>query len=888
MNLLNRLKARLTALFRKRRLDADMDDEMRSHIELRTQANIEAGMNPEEARFAALRQFGWTESIKEDCREQRGVTWLENLAQDVRYGARQLRKNPGFTAVAVLTLALCLGANLTIFAVIDSVLLRPLPFPDADRLVTMFNTYPMAGVERDGATLPNYYERRGNISAFSHISLLRHGAAIVGEAGSTEQIDVTSVSPEFFTTLGVGPLMGRAFTDEEMTYQTAGVAILTDGFWRQRFHADPNVLGRQLRVDGLSKTIVGVLPPGFSFLSSKARLYFPLASDPGDREARQRHSSNDYEMFARLKPGVAVAAAQAQIDAHNAAHAAEYPEAKMIADAGFRTLVTPLHADHVKAVRPTLLLMQAGVFFLFLIGGVNLVNLLLIRAGSRAKEMAIRQSLGASRRRVVRQVMTETILLAVIGGFLGLAVAAAGIRLLAVLGVDQLPLGANIAFDGRLALVAMLGAAVTGIIIAAPIAWFNLHAHLANALQSESRGGTSGHAAQRLRHGFIVAQLALAFVLLAGAGLLGLSLKRTMAVSPGFRPDHILTGQISLPWNNYRDWPPRLNFIGRLLEEVRRQPGVSAVGVINNVPFSGKNVKSGITVKGYVLQPGDSLRAHYFYGVGGDVFEALGIPLREGRFVDNTDSDSRVCVVDEDFARHYWPKGGAIGRRLFVGANEGDDATGFTVVGVVGAMKQAGLTEDQAQGAVYSPFKYRTDVNFFAVVRTSQRPESFGPALRGIVRTLDPELPVNDLRPMEVRIADSLLARRSSALLAGIFAAVALLLTAIGTYGVLAYAVAQRRREIGVRMALGALPVQIGWQFLQMGLRLLAIGTVVGAIGAGLAGQAMQSVLFNVPALPLGAFAGIGILLIVVSLLACWLPARRAAKVDPMVALRHE
>ena len=810
------------------------------------------------------------------------------MLNDLKFAFRQLVKNPGFTAVAMLTLGLCLGANLTIFAVIDSVLLRPLPFPEPDRLVTLFNTYSKAGVERDGASLPNYYERRGNIPAFARVSILRYDKAIVGDAGSTEQLDITRVSPEFFTTLGAGPILGRAFMEEETTYQTDNVAILTDTYWRQYFNADRNVLGRQIRVDGLSKTIVGVLPPGFRFLSSKARLYLPLSSNPGDREAKERHSSNGYEMIARLAPDVALTTAQSQIDAHDAAHAAEYPDAKIIADAGFHTIVTPLHADHVKAVRPTLLLMQAGVLFLLLIGGANLVNLLLVRASGRVRELAIRQSLGASRRHVVRQVMTESVLLALVGGLFGLAVGNSGIQLLSVFGVHELPLGAHIAFDGRLAMMALPGAIVLGIVIALPIAWFNLRGHRVNALQSESRGSTVSHAAQRVRHGFIVAQIALAFVLLAGAGLLGLSLKRAMAVSPGFRADHILTGQVSLPWKSYPDWPSRLSFIERLMEGVRSQPGVSSAGVINNVPFSGDNIKSGFTVQGHVLRPGESLRAHYFYGVGGDVFAALGIPLREGRFLVSADSEKRVCVVDEDFARYYWSTGGAIGQRLFLAGSERADADAFTVVGVVGAMKQAELTEAQTQGAVYVPYQYRTVANIFTVNRTSQRPETFGLSLQKIVRAIDPELPVNDLRSMEVRIADSLIVRRSPALLAGLFAAVALLLAAIGTYGVLAYAVAQRRREIGVRMALGALPKAIGKQFLCLGLRLLMAGTAVGVFGAWLAGCAMQSILFDVPTLPVATLAGTSVIMTVVSLTACWLPARRAARVDPMEALRCE
>ena len=839
------IRARLAGLNLEATRELEIIEEMSQHLDDRFQDLLAAGALQDEARRLVLEELGGSAALARELkrtapqrRQERAVTGamkgitMENLYQDLRYGFRMLRKNPGFTAVAVLTLAICLGANLAIFAVVDAVLLRPLPFPGQERLVTLFNTYPKAGIERSDASLTSYYERRGNIPAFADLSIFHPDAAIVGEAGSTEQEEIMRVSPEFFTTLGGGPILGHAFTGDETTYQTDGVVILTDAYWRQRFNADPRILGRQVRVDGFQKEIVGVLPPSFRFLSSKARLYFPLSSSPEAREIKQRHSNCDYKMIARLKPGVTLAEAQSQIDAHDAVHAAEYPNPKMIADAGFRTIVTPLHADHVKSVRPVLLLMQSGVFFLLLIGGVNLVNLLLIRASSRARELAIRQSLGASRLHMVRQVTVETVLLTSIGGVFGLAAGAGGIRLLAVLGVQQLPLGAQIAFDGHLALAAMLGAVVIGIIIAGPIAWFNLRGDPADALRSETRSGTASAAAQGLRHGFIVAQIALAFVLLVGAGLLGLSLKQAMAVSPGFRPDHVLTGQISLPWKNYSDWPARHIFVERLLEGVKAQPGVLAAGIINNVPFSGDNQKSGFFVQGHVRQPGESLRGHYFYGVSGDLFAALDIPLREGRFIGSADSDSRVCVVDEDFARRYWPGGGAVGHRLFIGANEGPESEAFTIVGVVGAMKQAEPTEVRGQGAVYIPSKYRTIFNMFAVVRTSQRPESLGLALQQIVRSIDPELPVNDLRSMEVRIADSLMARRSPALLAGIFASVALLLAAMGTYGVLSYAVAQRRREIGVRMALGALPSQIRNQFLFLGLRLLAIGTILGMTGA--------------------------------------------------------
>lgn len=809
---------------------------------------------------------------------------------DLKFAFRQLAKNPGFTAVAVLTLGICLGANLAIFSVIDSVLVRKLPFPRPEELVTMFNSYPKAGVERDGSSIANYYERRRNIPALASLSIFRYGAAVVGEPGSTKREDILCVSPDFFATLGVGPALGRAFTDDEMTYNTDDVALLSDSYWKENFNSDPNVLGRTIRVDGLTKRIVGVLPPEFQFLSSRATLCLPLSSSPDQRGPAERHSGSGSDIVARLKPGATIKEAQAQIDAQNAALADSYPRAKMIADAGFRTPVVSLHADHVKSIRPILVLLQTGVLFLLLIGGVNLVNLLLVRANSRMKELAIRQSLGASRHHVVTQAIVETTVLALLGGLAALPLAAGGIRVLTLLGVNQLPLGADIAFNGRLALLAVVAAVFVGIAVALPIAWFNLRDHLVGALQSETRTGTLTHSAQRLRHGFIVAQIALAFVLMSAAGLLGISLEHAMEVSPGFRPDHVLTGQVSLPWNNYRDEGARLTFINRLLEEQMHTPGVLSVGVINNVPLSGNVQKSAITVKGYSPRPGESVRGHYSYGVTGDYFAAMGIPLLQGRFIETADSQraERVCVVDREFARYYWPHGEAVGQRLFNGSEEQAENEAFTVVGVVGAVKQGDLTENRAQGAVYFPYRYRTDGNIFIAVRTRQRPELFATLLEKAVRALDPDLPVDNLRSMDVRIADSLLARRAPALLTGIFAGVALLLAAIGTFGVLSFAVAQRRREIGVRMALGALPKQIAGQFLRLGLRLLALGALLGSIGAGLAGRAMQKVLFDVPVFHLGTIIATLVIMTAVSLLACLLPTVRASRVDPMEALRYE
>jgi predicted permease len=882
-----RLRSFFRVLTQRRAFEDGMAEELRFHIEKYTDELVSAGMSREKAARLARRELGSLTNIKGDCREAFGVHLFDELRRQLTYAARLLRKTPGFSVTALLTLAVCFGANLTIFAVIDSILLRPLPFPEPARLVTVFNTYPKAGVDRDGSTLTNYYERRGHLPAFASLAIYGYGKEIVGEPGSTEREATMRVSPDFFSTLGLGPVIGRTFTDDETTSETDHVAILSDTFWRRQFNADPHVLGKQIRVNSVPRTVIGVLPPGFRFLSSDARLFLPLASRPEDRLPARRHAGgNVIQMIARLASDATLAEAQSQLDAQNDRLELDDPQAKLIADAGFRSLVVPLHADHVAAIRPTLLLLEAGALVLLLIGAVNLVNLLLIRANGRVKELAVRQALGAGRGYIVSETLVETTLLTLAGGLLGLAVGAGGIHLLRVLGADRLPLGARIAFDARLALAGLAAAVVLGAVLALPIAWFNLRRHLGNALQSESRGGTTGRAAQILRHGFIVSQIALAFLLLSGAGLLAVSLERVMAVSPGFQSDHVLTGQILLPWANYPN-AARLTFVESLLEKTGRMPGVLSAGVVDNVPFSGKTGKSAATVRGHIIRPGESMRGHYSYGVSGDYFRAMGFSLRAGRFLTADDSlrSARVSVVDEDFARHYWPNASAIGQQLWDGSEEGKDTEAFTVVGVVGGVKQAGLTEDEAQGAVYYPYAFRIGDSFFVAIRTSLPPESLGLALQKVVRQVDPNIPVSDLRSMDTRITDSLAARRSPALLSGFFSGIALLLTAIGSYGVLSYAVSQRRREIGVRMALGAQPRQIRLQFLSLSLRLLTGGTLLGLLGAWQAGRAMNTVLFHVQPLNLPILASAAGVMGVVCFAACLVPSRRAARISPIEAL---
>ncbi|MGA2579283.1 MAG: ABC transporter permease [Bryobacteraceae bacterium] len=878
--------------------EAEIIEELALDFEERYKSAIRGGLDPGEAWRKIQSQTEWPKLARDFTAmlasaqpdPPKRLLPVLNFWNDVRYAARTLRKNPGFTAVAVFTLALCLGANLTIFAVVDSILLRSLPFPHADRLVTAFHSYPKIGTPHSTASLPNYYDYREKIKAFASTAIITEnsGPAVVGAAGSPYTVERDSVSPEFFSTLGVKLLMGRSFTDEEMVYSRSGIAILTYPFWRAYFNLDPNVIGRTFQMDGSTTTVVGVLPPNFRFLSRRTQLYIPAASAPAARAIDQRHN-NTQLLIARLAPGATIATARAQIAALNAEQIKDDPFAENLKAMGFVSIVSGLREDHVAAIKPTLLLLQGGGLLLLLIGSVNLVNLLLIRASGRARELAIRQSLGASHWHVMRQVMTETVLLCFVGGLCGLALAAGGIGLLQKLGVDQLPLGTYIGFDAGFALVALSGTVVLGVLIALPVAWFSVRVHLANAFRSASRSATTNRAAQRLRHSFIVAQICLAFVLLAGAGLLGISLKRVMETSPGFQPGQVLAGQLSLPYKKYPDASAQLALIERLLAAIRNQPGVAFAGIGNLAPF-GRNGSSGVTaVEGVQIANGGSQQDHYRNGVVGAYWRTLDIPLLRGRLLEDADNQrkQRVCVVDQAFANRYWPGGSPLGRRLNDGPVFNKDEA-FTIVGVVGTVKQNKLDDVNPKGTIYYPYKYWPGPAISVLVRTGMAAEAMVPILRRTVLAIDPELPIDDLKPMRSLIAESVVTRRSPAVLAGIFAVVALLLTAVGTYGVLAYAVGQRRREIGVRMALGAGQQLVLRQFLGLAAKLLLAGIGFGILGAWATGRAMQHLLFGIGSVHFGVVAAAAGVMIGVVLLATSLPSYSASRVSPTEALRDD
>lgn len=816
---------------------------------------------------------------------------LDFLARDVRQAVRRLASEKGFSATVLLTLALCLGANFVIYIVVHSVLLKPLPFPDPERLVVVYNSYPKAGVQRAACSWPNYYERKnGAVPAFAAGATVRPGSVITGDSSGPNRVPVLEASPGFLNVVGVPLARGRFFRDGEEIYGKDNFVVLTDEYWRRRFNADPAILGQSIQINELPREIIGILPPQFRFLSIKADLLIPLAHSEDDAKPQNRHSNN-MEYVARLRPDASIAVAQAQIDALNANIAAQDQFASIVADAGFHTVVEDLHHEHVAQIRLTLLLLQAGVLFLLLIGIVNLVNLLLIRATARSKELALRQVLGASRARIAAQIIIETLLLALGGGALGLGLGAAGLRALNILGADKLPLGASITFDGSVALVAMAATVVVGLLLAVPIIWYNFHGNLAPILNTESRGGTTTRATHRLRHSLIVAQIALTFVLLAGAGLLGMSFRRVLDVQPGFQPGQVMTAQVALPWTNYREDADRYRFAERLLEELRTMPGIASVGLATALPLSGGSGRNGIWITGQDPSAGTPIKTHYVYSIAGDYLQALGVVLHEGRFLNSDDarSENRVCVVDADFAQQYWPGESALGRVIYPGPPQIEGVKPHTIVGVVGNLKHRDLADPEKAGALY--FSYRPDAgpfSSFIVVRTLLAPAAAAPALRQALARVDSRLPLDDVFTMDNRMNETLVVRRSPMILAWVFSAVALGLAALGIYGVLAYAVAQRRREIGVRLALGALPAQIMRQFLGLGGRLLVIGVVLGLVFAYFVGRWMQSMLFEISPLNALVLGGTAFLLTAVVLFASFMPSRRAAGLSPSEALHAD
>ena len=592
---------------------------------------------------------------------------METLRQDVVFALRLLRRDPTYTAAVVLTLALCLGANGAIFTVVRSVLLRPLPYAHADQLVFMYDTFPGAGVERAGTSVPNYVDRAQLTSTFDAVALYQQRGLDAGEAGAVERLLAQQVTPSFFRVLGVSPERGRVFTDEEAQAGTGGktsLTVISHAYWMRQFGGSADIVGRQVRLNGVPFTVIGVMPANFTFLNPAVRLWTPAAFTPEERGEDERYSQ-DYDGIARLAAGVTVAQAQAQLDALNARYLERAgPLKQALINAGYRSAVLPLEADIVRNVRAALRLLWGAALLVLLIAAVNIANLALVRTGGRLKELATRYAIGAGRARVTRQLLTETMLLTLAGGALGLGLAWWSLQGLSWLGLDELPRGHEIGLDSVVVLVMIGLAAVLGIAIGAVPALQLAGLNLNVVLRDDSRTATAGRGARLTRRALVAAQVALAFVLLVGAGLLLASFNRLLTVDPGFRPARVLTGRTNLPDSRYNNDAALRGFVERVVQRVRILPGVEAAGVSSNLPFTGNNTSSSVIIpEGYQMAPGESVVSPNRLQATPGYFEAMNVPLRRGRFF--TDSDTaeatRVVIIDEALARKFWPGGDPIG-----------------------------------------------------------------------------------------------------------------------------------------------------------------------------------------------------------------------------------
>jgi predicted permease len=821
---------------------------------------------------------------------------VESLLRDIRFGLKLLWKEKTFSATVLLTLAVCIGANVAIFSVIHAVLLKPLPFHEPDRLVTVFNSYPGAGAARASSGSVDFFQRRENIDAFEEVALYQGSGSTVGEAGSAEQVTTVRVTPSFLPMMGIEADLGRTFTEDEMEVGNHRKVVLTDGYWQEAFGGAPDVVGRELRVDGRPFTVVGVLASEFVLINRpEARFFLPIAFDEDDRNLENWHSNN-FQMIARMRPGATVEQARAQNLALNEALIEQWPlpnARQILEDAGYTTVVVSAQADMIRDVQAILYMLWAGVGFVLLIGCVNIANLMLARAQTRVSEVAMKLALGAPRVRVARQVLTEAVVMGVVGGAAGVGLGSLGLRLLRSLGAAEMPRGTEIGIDGTVILFTLGLAVGAGVLFGSIPILQIMRGDLTPVFREEGRTGTASRRAVLVRHGLVTSQVALAFVMLIGSGLMLMSFRAALSVDPGFESEGVLTAFVSLPSARYEGADQRRQFTDELLREVQAIPGVVAASTTNQLPFTGNNSSSVIMPEWYVPTPGESLLSPLQNWVGSQYFEALGIEVVEGRVIEEADGPeaTNIIVLDRWLADRYWPDRSPLGDRMMWGAVPGMDSISeeslFTVVGVVETIKHNDLTAPASEhvGAYYFSSRQRPPGFLTLVVRTATDPSSLTPALRSALARLDPELPLFGVQTMASRIDESLAERRIPLVLLGVFAGVALFLAVVGIYGALAYSVTQRRREIGIRMAMGSAPRDVFRGVVGQGMRVTGLGLIVG-LGAALAlTRLIRSLLFEVQPADVRVLGGVLLVLALVGLVACLIPARRATAVDPVSAL---
>jgi predicted permease len=804
--------------------------------------------------------------------------------QDLRYALRALARRPMYAAITILVLAIAIGANTTVFSVLNGLFLRPLPYPDSERLVLVYDSYQKLNLEYAGTAIPDYVERREQAKSLESLAIVTTAPhTLVGE-GDPERMLTARSSASLFTVLRTAPRIGRAFTEEEATVGNDKVVVLSDRLWRTRFGADASVVGRDIRLDGDAYRVIGVMPPGFGFPTRDIDAWTPFAFTPQQTSDAARGNQFS-ESIGRLRDGATLAGLNAELAAIVDRNlAAGRISRDTVEVAGFTGRAQPARELLVGDLRPMVLLLQASVLAVLLIACANVANLQLARVTSRRRELAVRSALGAQARRLMRLVLIESVTLAFVGAAAGLLFAVGGLELVRALGLDRTNEGFEFRLDVNVLVftigIAMLAALVAGL----PPVFAVLREDLVRVVHDAGRHD-GGRSARAVRAGLVVVQIAASVALLAGAGLLTKSFYRLQSEGPGFNADGVWTAGLALPFSRYATPESWTRFEQRALEALRALPGVTAAGFTSVLPFSGQNTMGSFVVDGYELPQGAS-PPHAQQRVINEAFlPALGIPVAEGRNFAPTEPD-RVAIVDANVARRYWPAGNALGQRL---RNPGDPLDRwYTVVGVVPAVKQADLAEAPVKETVYWHYAQRP-VNFGRLtLRTTLPPEQLTDGVRRTIGALDPELALFNVQPLDVLVQRSLGPERTPMVLTLVFAVVAFTLAVIGVYGVLTWSVAQRFAELGVRVALGAQARDIVRMVLAQGGKLIAIGSALGLAGAAAIGRVLASQVRTVSAFDPAVLVGAVLALAAAALLASWLPARRAGNTDPMSALRTE
>ena len=885
MRLWARIRSWVGAMMRRSRMESEMDAELRFHMEAYAEDLVRGGVAREEAMRQARMEFGGVERVKEEGREARGISFFETLIQDLRYGTRMLRKNPGFTIIAVLTLALGIGANTAMFSVINTVLIRPLPYPDSGRLVFNFLTTATHGPEQSIYGTADYLAARDGQQSFSHFAAISLGNNSFAYTGGPEPQKVrgTPATGDFFGVLGVEPLLGRTFDPANDRPGKPREVVLSYRFWKTQFGGDPGVVSRTMMLDGASYDIVGVMPAGFHFGPRDNDDIWPILQ----LEPRNFRPPYWIGPMGRLRPGVTPAQAEADLS-----RIAEQ-EQKLFPNSAYNSArLVSMKPFLVGDVRVALLMLQGAVLLVMLIAIVNVANLQIARASVRERELAIRAALGARRGRILRQLLTESVALATIGGVAGLVLAEWGLRALLNLDPGALPRMSEVRLDSRVLVVTAALSLLSGILFGLAPVLRGFGTRLGEGLKGSSTGSSQQSGRHRLLGVLVVAEFSLALVLLAGAGLLVRSFDHLSSTTPGFSPQHLLTMQLSLPSVRYPKEPQIAEFYRQLLDRLQELPGVQSAGLSMSLPPNLLAMENPFRIASESIVPGKESHLAEEMTISPGYFQTLGVPLIRGRFFTDADRNRKdqILLINENMAKEYFSGQDPVGQRIQTG-DANPDAAWETIVGVVGNVKYQGL-DAKPEPTLYVPYFEEGWTSWsremFVVLRTSGNETTLMPSVREAVWTMDRQLPIASVRSMDALLTESVMQPRFRTVLLGIFAALALVLSAAGIYGVISYSVLQRTQEIGIRMSLGANLGDVLRLVLGQGAKLALFGVAIGMPAALALTRLMQSLLFETSASDPLTLIAVTLLLTLVGMLASYIPARRAMRVDPMVALRYE